>query len=100
MNGGGVVMDMNKVLIWIIVDIIVLVILGLLLYKAIQSASKNKIEGLEKEAETLLENAKREAEATKKESIQRQRKRFIDLGMIQKGIQGKEEMKFKDLKEE
>ena len=60
---------MDKILIAIIVDAVILVISGLLLYKAIKSASKNKIEGLEREAETLLENAKREAEATKKESI-------------------------------
>lgn len=57
------------IFIGIIVYVLILAVSGLVLYKTIQSASKTKIEGLEKEAETLLANAKREAEATKKESI-------------------------------
>ncbi|MGL5380978.1 ribonuclease Y [Clostridium sp.] len=55
--------------IFVVVDIIVLAIAYVLLNKAIQKASKAKIEGLEKEAEKLLADAKKEAEATKKESI-------------------------------
>ena len=58
-----------NILIDILVCIVILAISGVLLYKTIQSASKKKIEGLEKEAEILLENAKREAEALKKEEL-------------------------------
>ncbi|MGL4774184.1 MAG: ribonuclease Y [Clostridium sp.] len=53
----------------IIIDIVVLSILGIVLYKTIQKTSKTKIESLEKEAVDVLEKAKREAEATRKESI-------------------------------
>ncbi|MEG0295979.1 MAG: ribonuclease Y [Clostridium sp.] len=56
-------------LVWALVYILVLGISGVVLYKAIQKASKNKIETLEKEAEEVLKNAKKEAEAIKKESI-------------------------------
>ena len=59
---------MNLLLI-IGLDIIVLLILGIVVYKTIQNVSKNKIESLEKEAEDLLNRAKKDAEATKKESI-------------------------------
>ena len=62
-------MDFTKLLIIILVDIVILIALGLMLYKIIQKASKNKINLIEKEAEDLLEKAKKEAEATKKESI-------------------------------
>ena len=53
----------------ILIDIIVLLILGIVVYKTIQNTSKNKIESLEKEAEEVLIRAKRDAETTKKESI-------------------------------
>ena len=53
----------------IMVDILVLVVFGFIVYKAIQRATKNKILFLENEAKDLVEKAKREAEATKKESI-------------------------------
>ncbi|MGL4874199.1 MAG: ribonuclease Y [Clostridium sp.] len=49
--------------------IVILLILGIVVYKTIQIKSKNKIETLEKEAEVLLENAKKEAESKKKEAI-------------------------------
>ncbi|WP_133016874.1 ribonuclease Y [Clostridium cuniculi] len=53
----------------ILVDILLLVVFGFIVYKAIQKATQNKVLFLEKEANELVENAKREAEATKKESI-------------------------------
>lgn len=53
----------------IIVNLIVLLVLGILLYKMIQKVSKDKIESLEKEAQDVLERAKREAEALQKETI-------------------------------
>ena len=53
----------------ILIDIIILVILGIVFYKMIQTASKQKIEALEKEAEQVLENSKKEAEAIKKEAV-------------------------------
>lgn len=53
----------------ILIDLVVLLILGIVVYKTIQNTTKNKIESLEKEAEEVLERAKRDAESTKKESI-------------------------------
>ncbi|ACD53215.1 ribonuclease Y [Clostridium botulinum] len=52
-----------------IVNLIILLVLGILLYKMIQKVSKDKIESLEKEAQDVLERAKREAEALQKETI-------------------------------
>ena len=43
----------------IAICIVILTIGGIFVYKAIQNASKKKIEGLEREAEILLENAKK-----------------------------------------
>ena len=60
---------MNNILTVILVDILLLVVFGFIVYKAIQKATQNKVLFLEKEANDLVENAKREAEATKKESI-------------------------------
>ncbi len=60
---------MDKILPMILVDILLLVVFGFIVYKAIQKATQNKVLFLEKEANELVENAKREAEATKKESI-------------------------------
>jgi ribonuclease Y len=53
----------------ILIDIFVLLILGIVVYKTIQKASKNKIEALEKESEEILDKAKKDAQAMKKESI-------------------------------
>ena len=53
----------------ILIDIVVLLVLGIVFYKTIQAASKKKIELLEKEATTVLESSKKEAEALKKEAI-------------------------------
>ncbi|MGN2349609.1 ribonuclease Y [Clostridium cagae] len=53
----------------IIVNLIILLVLGILLYKMIQKVSKDKIKSLEKEAQDVLERAKREAEALQKETI-------------------------------
>ena len=53
----------------ILIDIVVLLVLGIVFYKAIQTASKTKIENLENEAKRTLEVAKKEAEASKKEAI-------------------------------
>ncbi|NFP30147.1 ribonuclease Y [Clostridium botulinum] len=53
----------------IIVNLVILLVLGILLYKMIQKVSKDKIESLEKEAQDVLERAKREAEALQKETI-------------------------------
>lgn len=58
-----------ETLIIILIDIVVLVVLGMVFYKAIQAASKQKIDSLEEEAKKVLEEAKKEAEATKKEAI-------------------------------
>ena len=60
---------MDKILPMILVDILLLLVFGFIVYKAIQKATQNKVLFLEKEANDLVENAKREAEATKKESI-------------------------------
>ena len=60
---------MDNILPMILVDILLLVVFGFIVYKAIQKATQNKVLFLEKEANDLVENAKREAEATKKESI-------------------------------
>ncbi|SFC74197.1 ribonuclease Y [Clostridium uliginosum] len=53
----------------IIIDIIILLVLGIVLYKMIQNVSKNKIESLEKEAEIVLDRANKDAEALQKETI-------------------------------
>lgn len=58
-----------QLIIFIIIDIVILFIAGIVLYKMIQNVSKNKIEALEKEAAQVLEQGKKEAEATKKEAI-------------------------------
>ncbi|WP_294385529.1 ribonuclease Y [uncultured Clostridium sp.] len=53
----------------ILVDILLLVVFGFIVYKAIQKATQKKVLFLEKEADDLVKKAKREAEATKKEAI-------------------------------
>lgn len=58
-----------ETILFIVIGIIILAILGFIQYTLINKASKNKVEGLEKEAVETLETAKREAEATKKEAI-------------------------------
>lgn len=58
-----------KLALMILVDIIVLLGLGIVVYKTVQKTSKNKVESLEKEAEEVLIRAKKDAEAAKKESI-------------------------------
>jgi len=60
---------LGKILPMILVDILLLVVFGFIVYKAIQKATQNKVLFLEKEANDLVEKAKREAEATKKEAI-------------------------------
>ena len=60
---------MDKILPIILVDIVVLIIFGFIVYKAIQKATLNKVSILENNAKELVEKAKREAEATKKEAI-------------------------------
>ena len=60
---------MGNTFIIIMIDIVILLALGIGVYKTIQTTSKNKVESMEKEAEVLLENAKKEAEASKKEAI-------------------------------
>lgn len=60
---------MDKILPIILVDIVVLIIFGFIVYKAIQKATLNKVSILENKAKELVEKAKREAEATKKEAI-------------------------------
>ena len=60
---------MNNILPIILVDILLLVVFGFIVYKAIQKATQKKVLFLEKEADDLVEKAKREAEATKKEAI-------------------------------
>ncbi|MDU1854794.1 MAG: ribonuclease Y, partial [Clostridium baratii] len=53
----------------IVIDIIVLLILGIVVYKTTKTTSQNKVESLEREAERLVEDAKKDAEAMKKEAI-------------------------------
>ncbi len=60
---------MEKYIIMVIIDILVLLVSGMIVYKTIQKTTKRKVEALEQEAETILDNSKREAEATKKEAI-------------------------------
>ncbi len=60
---------MNNILTMVLVDILLLGIFGFIVYKAVQKATQKKVSFLEKEANDLVEKAKREAEATKKESI-------------------------------
>ncbi len=60
---------MEKYLIMILIDILVLLVIGIIVNKTVKTTSEKKVESLEKEAETVLENSKRDAEATKKESI-------------------------------
>ena len=60
---------MDKILPMILVDILLLVVFGFIVYKAIQKATQKKVLFLEKEADDLVKKAKREAEATKKEAI-------------------------------
>ena len=51
---------MDKILPMILVDILLLVVFGFIVYKAIQKATQNKVLFLEKEANDLVEKAKRE----------------------------------------
>ncbi len=60
---------MDNILPMILVDILLLVVFGFIVYKAIQKATQKKVLFLEKEADDLVEKAKKEAEATKKEAI-------------------------------
>ena len=60
---------MDKILPMILVDILLLVVFGFIVYKAIQKATQKKVLFLEKEADDLVEKAKKEAESTKKEAI-------------------------------
>ena len=60
---------MNNILPMILVDILLLVVFGFIVYKAIQKATQKKVLFLEKEADDLVEKAKKEAESTKKEAI-------------------------------
>ena len=46
-----------KLALMILVDIIVLAILGIVVYKSVQNTSKSKVESLEKEAEEVLKRA-------------------------------------------
>ncbi len=60
---------MDNILPMILVDILLLVVFGFIVYKAIQKATQKKVLFLEKEADDLVEKAKKEAESTKKEAI-------------------------------
>ena len=60
---------MDNILPMILVDILLLVVFGFIVYKAIQKATKKKVLFLEKEADYFVEKAKKEAESTKKEAI-------------------------------
>lgn len=60
---------MDNILTVILVDILLLGIFGFIVYKAVQKATQKKVLFLEKEANDLVEKAKKEAEATKKEAI-------------------------------
>ena len=60
---------MQQIITMIVIDIIVLLILGIVVYKTTKTTSQNKVESLEREAERLVEDAKKDAEAMKKEAI-------------------------------
>jgi len=62
---GGVCMEMKLILI----DIVVLACLAGLQYIVINKVSRNKIDNLEKEANDLLENSKKEVDSLRKEAI-------------------------------
>jgi len=58
-----------KLVYLILVDIVILLVLGIVVYKKVQQESKNKVEALEKQSREVLEKAERDAKAIKKESI-------------------------------
>ena len=60
---------MGELAFMILIDIVILLVLGIVVYKTIQNTSKAKIESIEKETEEVLIKAKKEAESIKKESI-------------------------------
>lgn len=60
---------MDDIIIAIIIAIIILIVIGFIQRPMINKASKNRIESLQKEAEGVLEDAKKESEALKKEVI-------------------------------
>ena len=60
---------MDDIIIAIIIAIIILIVIGFIQRAMINKASKNRIESLQKEAEGVLEDAKKESEALKKEVI-------------------------------
>ena len=60
---------MDDIIIAIIIAIIILRVIGFIQRAMINKASKNRIESLQKEAEGVLEDAKKESEALKKEVI-------------------------------
>lgn len=60
---------MDDIIIVIIIAIIILIVIGFIQRAMINKASKNRIESLQKEAEGVLEDAKKESEALKKEVI-------------------------------
>ena len=60
---------MDDIFIAIIIAIIILIVIGFIQRAMINKASKNRIESLQKEAEGVLEDAKKESEALKKEVI-------------------------------
>ena len=60
---------MDDIIIAIIIAIIILIVIGFIQRAMINKASKNRIESLQKEAEGVLEDAKNESEALKKEVI-------------------------------
>ncbi len=57
------------IIIAVIIAIIILIVVGFVQYTMINKASKSKVESLQKEAEGVLEDAKKESEALKKEVI-------------------------------
>lgn len=58
-----------SIVIAVIVAIIILIVVGFIQRAMINKASRSRVESLEKEAENVLENAKKESEALKKEVI-------------------------------
>jgi len=62
----------------ILIDIVVLLVLGIVVYKTIQNTSKTKVESLEKEAEEVLIRAKRMQNQLKRNQSLRQKKNFIN----------------------
>ena len=58
-----------EIILLVVIDNIILLILGIVVYKTIQKTTQKKVEELEQKAKDVLSEGKKEAEAVKKEAI-------------------------------